>query len=408
MAGVSIEDLGTLMIKYLPGVTETLNNVVTLRQMARNDFKWEGKNIQFFLHVARNHAIGNVQDGGSLPVADKQDYVEAKAYRRFLVGSVQATDGSLATAATTSNAAKDTASSELRGLMEAMAKYENYMAYRDGTGVVGRLGTDVTGTTIGVTDARLLWDGQTYEIRDAADISTLHGYMTVSSVNRALDANGDMVVNITAALPSGAAATDYIVWPGALNNCITGLDSLIDDASGTFQNINTATYPRYTSPVQDNSGTARLITPNLFRRQLAIMKQESGALNKTLNMKVFTNVWESIETEEMYESVLRITPETKTAGTVVASFASSLGQIDIVPDSDAPYEKMYFADMNKIYRAVQKELDWRRNKDGGIFSKSDQSLVYRANALEICEYFIKERNTSGKIEDLLETVSTAY
>lgn len=408
MAGASIDDLGTLMIDYLPDVTETLNNVVTLRSLVKNDYKWEGKNIQFFIHVARNHAVGNIQDGGAFPVPDKQDYVEAKAYRRFLVGSVQCTDGSLATAATSKRAARDTATSELRGMMEGLAKYENFMAYRNGTGVVGRLGTDITGTTIGVTDARLLWDGQTYEIRDASDISTLHGYMTVSRVERARDANGDAQVVITASLPSGAAATDYIVWPGALNNAITGLDSLIDDAATTFQNINTTTYPRYTSPVQDNSGTNRLIDPNLFRRQLAMIKQESGDMKKSINMKVFTTVWESIETEELYESQLRIEPDTKTAGLSVARFASSLGNIDIIPDADAPYNKMFFADTSKIYRAVQKELDWRRNGDGSIFTKSSQNAVWRAEALEICEYFIKERNTSGKIEDLLETISTSY
>ena len=207
MAGASIDTLGMLMIEYLPGVTETLNNEVLLRKKSRNDYKWEGDKIEFHVHTARNHGLGYIEDGGSFPVANKQDYIKAEAYRKFLVGSVQATDGALATAATSKRAARDTATSELRGMMEGMAKFENFMGYRDGTGVVGLLGTDIlaatTGDVFGATDARLLWDGQTYEIRDADAIGTLHGTMKVTSVARALDTNDQFAVTAGNAMPSG-------------------------------------------------------------------------------------------------------------------------------------------------------------------------------------------------------------
>jgi hypothetical protein len=408
MAGVGIDDFGASFIDYLPGVTETLNNTVLLRRLARNDHKWEGKNISFFVHTARNHGLGNVSDGGALPVADKQDYVEAKAFRKFLVGSVQITDGALANAATSKRAARDVVTSELRGMMESMAKYENFMGYRDGTGTVAALAGTTSGgdTTVGVSDARLLWDGQTYEVRDAADITTLHGTTTVTRTVRALDAEGNPSY-VGTALPAGVAVTDFLVWPGAVNRAITGLDKLIDDASTTFQNISTTTYPRYTSPVLDNSGTARPLSPTLFRQMLAMIRQESGQ-DMSKQVKVLTNHWQAIEMEELYESELRITPDTKTVGLSAATFASSFGQITVVPDHDAPFNKMFFVDFSEIYRAVQKELDWRRNKGGGIFNKSDASTVYLANAIEICEYFIKQRNRCGKIEDLSETAKTAY
>lgn len=407
MAGVSIDTLGMLMTEYIPGVTETLNNEVLLRRKARDDYKWEGDKIEFHVHTARNIGLGYVEDGGALPVANKQDYVKAEAYRKFLVGSVQATDGALATAATSKRAARDTATSELRGMMEGMAKYENFMGYRDGTGTVGLVGTDVSGTTWGATDARLIWDKQTYEIRDADAIGTQHGTVTISSVARALDTNDQFAVTSTAALPAAAAATDFIVWPNAVNRAITGLQSMIND-SGTFQNINTTTYPRYTSPIISNGGTAQSLDPTLFRQMLAMIVQESGKAPGR-SISVLTNIWESIETEELYESELRITPDTKTGGMAIAKFQSSLGTIEIEPDADAPYGEMFFVDFSQIYRAVQKELDWRRDgKGGGIFKRSDQSTVYRASAIEICEYFIKQRNRCGRIKDLSETVTTAY
>lgn len=406
MAGVSISDFGASFIDYLPGVTETLNNIVTMRKYARNDYQWEGQNVSFFVHLARNHAVGNIEDGGAFPVADKQDYAEAKAYRRFLVGSVQITDGALANAATSKRAAIDVVTSELRGMLEGMAKYEEFMSYRDGTGVVGRLGTDVSGTTWGATDARLIWDGQTYEIHGT--LGTSRGTVTVSSVARALDANSNFAVTSSAALPTGAAANDYIVWPGAVNRALSGLDLMVDDATGTFQNISATTYPRYTSPVLDNSGTNRPLTPTLFRRMLAMLKQESGGTEPMKGLTVLTNTWQGIEVEELYEPDLRITPDTETVGLSAPRFQSSFGTITVETTHDCPFNKMYFVDFGQIYRAVQKELDWRRDKAGGIFQRSDQSAVWRATALEICEYFIKQRNRCGRIEDLSETASTAY
>ena len=76
-------------------------------------------------------------------------------------------------------------------------------------------------------------------------------------------------------------------------------------------------------------------------------------------------------------------------------------------DTDCLYNKMFFADFSKIYRAVQKSLGWRR-EGGSIFKRSDVSGVWTATAMEIAELYIKERHTSGKIEDLNETKSTAY
>jgi hypothetical protein len=407
MAGVSIDDFGASFIDYLPGVTETLNNTVTLRRYARTDYKWEGASINFFVHTARNHAVGNLEDGGNFAVADKQDYQEAQAFRRFAAGSVQVTDGALANAATSKRAAIDVVTSELQGMVEGQAKYDEFMSFQSGTGVVCNLGTDVTGTTFGVTDARLIWDGQTYEVYDST-LATYRGTFTVVSTARALDANGDFAVTSSAAVPTGSIAGDAVVWPNALNRTVTGLTSLVDDAATTFQNINTTTFPRYTSPVLDNGGTNRPLTPTLFRQLLAAIKQEAGGTKRVKGLVCITNCWQAIEVEELYEPELRITPDTKTQGLNAPSFQSSFGRITVETSHDCPFNTMFFVDFSQIYRAVQKELDWRRDKAGGIFSKSDTSAVWRATTMEIFEYFIKQRNKCGKIEDLTETVVTAY
>jgi hypothetical protein len=402
MAGVSISNFNASFIDYLPGVTESLNDTVMVRKLARKDYKWEGANISFFVHTARNHAIGYIEDGGAFPIPDKQDYVEAKAYRRFLTGSVQITDGALANAATSKRSAIDVTTSELRGMINGLGTFEGFMAYRNGDGTVGTVSATSSGTTLYLDDARLMWDDATYQEYNSG-LTSSYGNLKVTSTARALS-SGSAVVTVDA-VPDGTSG-NKIVWNGSLNRAITGLDSMVDDASTTFQNISTATYPRYTSPVLSNSGTERPLSPTLFRQMLAMISQESG-VKPPSGMTVLTNKWLGIETEELYEPELRITPETKTAGIAIASFMSSFGRVAIVPDTVAPYNKMYFMDFSQVYRAVQKELDWRR-QGGEIFLRSDVSAAWKATAIEICEYFIKQRNRCGKIEDLAETETTAY
>lgn len=413
MAGVTIDTFGASFVKYLPGVRETLNQTTYARTLPKGKLKWEGANLSWFVHVSRNPAVGNIEDGGAFPTAGKQGYVEAKAYRKFTVGSVQVTDGILANASSTKNAAISVVESELTGMMTGIKKYENLVWTRSGDGKVAEIGQTASGATFTVDDARGLWDGKDYEIRDASTSTTIHDTFTVSSIGRAIDANDEVTVTPTATLAaSGQAAGDGIYWgtgnQTSYNRTISGLDVLIDDASTTFQNINTATYPRYTSPVLDNSGTARALTPSLFRSMLAMIKQESGD-EAPDGMTVVTTVWGSISTEELYEGEIRLRPDDKVGGIAVASFHSTLGKINIVNDPDTVKGKMFFCDPEELTFATQAELDWRRDEPGGpIFKRSDSSSVYTATALAANELVIMQRNKCGKIEDLTENRTTGY
>jgi hypothetical protein len=140
---------------------------------------------------------------------------------------------------------------------------------------------------------------------------------------------------------------------------------------------------------------------------LASIQSRSGSERPSDGLSVLCDSWQAINVEELYEGELRLTPESKVGGLAVAAFQSALGRIDIIVDTDCLHNKMFFCDFSKIYRAVQKQLGWRR-EGGSIFKRSDVSGVYTATAIEIAEMYIKERHTSGKIEDLNASMATAY
>ncbi len=414
MAGVNIANNGLTLTRYLTEVTETLNHESKARSLTRKNDKWTGAHIEWRVHTGRTGAIKYTEDGGTFPTPNAQKYQPAKATRKFSVGKIQLTDGVMATASGNKNVARDVIRSEVDGMMRDMLKYENWHFFRDGTASVGTLidaGLASGATDIAVDDGRFLSnfadggsDGMELEVRDSSASFASLGTVKVKDVEQSLNASNQALVNFDALL-AGSAADDILVPKDSYNIALTGLDSLIAD-SGTFQTINTATYPRYTSHVLDNSGTNRALTPSLFRQMLAGLKQKAGS-DAGKGLSVLTNNWQAINVEELYEGELRLTPSSKVGGLSVASFQSSLGRIDIMPDVDAPYNTMFFVDFNEVYRAVQKPLAWRR-QGGSIFKRSDVSGVHTATAIEICDLYIKARHTSGKLQDLSEDPSIAY
>jgi hypothetical protein len=404
-----------MFTRYIDGVVETLNHQSRARQLCKKDDNWTGDHIEGRVHVRRSGAISAPEDGGAFPVANRQTHVSWKAYRKFLAGAIQLTDGVMASCKG-KNVAKDAITSEVRGMMRDMLKWENGMFFRDGTGAVAQFveSTAASQTSTEVDDARMLWEGVTYDVYDNASLSsspTKHGTVEISSVDEAPTASDNFTVNFSAAAPAAATAFgtsgDYLVWKNSVNRCPQGLDSLVDNSTGTFQNVNTTTYPHYRSLVLGNSGTNRDLTPSLFRRLLAGLYQKGGNDRPASGLTVIGPSWQGINIEELYEGELRLTPQSRVGGLAVAAFQSSLGRIEILPDCDATHNRLYFVDFSQIYRAVQKKLGWRR-QGGSIFLRSDTAGIHTATALEICEFYIKGRHTSGRIDDLNQDPSTAY
>ena len=423
--GVNIPNVGLMFTRYLDRVDETMNHASRARQLVNNEDKWTGSHNEWRVHTRRGGALNWSEDGGSFPAAKKQGYKPAKSYRKFLHAKIQLTNGVMASCQKSKSTAKDVITSEVEGMMRDILKAENGMFFRDGTGAVaqmvgtgGTLGSDPSGlTTVDVDDARMLWEDQEYDVYSHTNFSTFAatklGSTTVSTVTEAPRANGSFQVNCSA-LPSGldgAKTTDYtssvLVWKDSYGRVPTGLDLLVDDAATTFQNVDVSANPRYASLVLSNSGTARALTPSLFRKMLAGLSQKTGSDNPSGGLTVLCDSWQAINVEELYEGELRLTPETKKAGIAVASFQSALGKVDILTDTDALHGKMFFVDFSKIYRRVQKKLGWIK-QGGEIFMRSDDAAYHTAVAEEICEYDISERHSSGKIEDLEMDPSTAY
>ena len=406
MAGVNADNVGTTYVNILDGATETLNQASKARNKVTQNYEWKGSHIETRLHTARNHAIKFMNDGSTFPVADKEDYTAMKIGRKVVGGSIQVTDVAMATAGKAPQVAVDVVEDHVRRLMENILKFENFFFFRDGTGKVATCKSSVSASVFKVDDARALWDGASYDLYNS---TTLVGTVTVSTVASAPDSNGYFSVTLTGSDP-GITTGYNLYWSGAYGIAYSGLDLLVDDStSGTFQNVTMSSFPRWTSYVSDNSGTNRDLDPTLFRQVLSAIGHKTGAEAGGLGAKLscLGTYWQLGNLDELYESNLRLTPDTKVAGLSTPTVQSSLGSTKIEADSDAIYHKIIMADLSQVTRGVQKKLGWRQ-QGGQIFLRSDTSPVWTATALEVCEMYITGRNSSAKIEDLNESVKSAY
>jgi len=412
MAGVNSSNVGLVYTNYLQEVSETLNHQAKGRQLCKKEKSWTGTHLEWRVHTGRTSAVGFVDDGGQFPTPDKQDYVSARAYRRMMAGKIQLTDGVLAVAKKSPNVARDVITSEVKGLMRDLLKMENFFFFRDGSGKVATVMVNYAGgtpTLVEVDDPRGLWEGAQFDLY--ASGGTLRATQAaVSTIASAPDATDYAQVTLSGNASTAMVATDYLTWKGATSsNTITGLKALIDDTSTTnFQYVSTTSVPRYTSLVMGNSGTARELTPNLFRQMLAGIKQKAGNDAPAKGLTVLASNWDAINVEELYEGDMRLSPSDKVGGLAIQSFQSALGKIDIVTDADMLLGSMFFGDFGQIYRGVQKPLAWRKDGQASIFKRNDEAGVYTATALEIAEYLIKERHTSGRLDDLSYSRSTVY
>jgi hypothetical protein len=315
----------------------------------------------------------------------------------------------LAAAKAGKNVARDVLQSETEGMMQDIMKMENGFFFRDGSGKVATLQeTMATGATtnIEVDDARMLWEDVEYDVYNG---STYLGTTTVDLNDGSVASGGvNVEVDFTSSLSASAtvASGGALYWKNSYGRAINGLDKLIGDAATTFQGVNVATYPHYSSLVLDNS-TARALTPRLFRDVFAGLRQKTGNSKPSNGLKVLTSTFQAINLEELYEGELRLTPDTTIAGVAVGAFQSALGRVDLVWNSDALYDTIFFCDFSQMGRAVQKPLSWRR--DGGqILKRSDTAGLYTGTAIEIADLFIKERHSSAKLTDLSYSLSTGF
>lgn len=402
--GLTLSNYNTLIIDHESAVVETVADEARMFEMFAEEM-WGGDFKEFHVHTRRTAALGNNQVGGRYRKAANQGAAKARVYRKVFDGTIQV---SLAVDAASQNGGSATGRAvdwELQRITRDAAKYHNGFTYGDGTGIIAEVSSLSTNDLYLKINDRLLpgllWDDAYIEIF-ANDETTDRGTAKISKVNKDLSSSL-LHVTLTDNNLSGVTAGDYVYWvgseaeaPATKGRAFSGLKKLVDDSTGTFQNISVTNNPRYASTVLDNSGTLRDVSAALFR-------QAGAAVATATNMAVsnglaLCNPYQKTQLDQIEQDKIRY-QSTEARGSVVDMIQTSFGPLAFETDVDCPDTTIYIGDPSEVKRFTQHPLGFLR-RGGDVLFPSTEAAVYVAHLYEIMDLGIYDRRKWARIGDL--------
>jgi hypothetical protein len=387
--------------------------------------KWQGSVMEGRIQTTYMNSISAGTDGGAYPTSDSPTLIKTFTGRKFIYASADLTYGLLAASQQGENSWGQPIEFLTRNLARSLAKFKNGFFFGAGTGIVGRLMT-----TTGTTDIRirsygsgrdavglsLIWDKNSYDVYSSNGVTKRVGRLSIAG-RRAVPSDDPSEISVDlvsgTALPSGVQAGDIIVWKDSLGLVPDGLQSLInDDTSGSLQGVTFSddlSSHSWTSVVVGNSGNLRPMQPSHWRALSEGIYTKSGEL-RPKNNKVIGFPSQMSNFADMYEGELRFTPNDDVVGSGAATIQTPLAQFELTPDVDCPPPTVFDADMSQIEYCVQMPLGFVNPVYGsnGMFQSSMTSAVLAGRMIEIAQYRIQERKTSGKITDLTYAYQSQY
>lgn len=419
----TLSNQGALLEHTFTGLGLLKMRIGVRRRIAGKVVKITKPYARKYLRMSPITSIHNTVDGGKIGAPNTPVEVESRVYPRF-----QACSTGLTTVAARAESdalkgnkggASNVAKYYINSMLETAVLYDNFMTFRDGTGIVALLGTTVSGSTITVSDGRLLLEGASYEIRSASTGAVLASF-TVSKKANALTSGYVTVTLVSSIAANGQAAGDYITWGSgdraSYGKALTGTQALVNDSSATFQYVSGSSYPQWSSIVNDNAGTARAIDTRVIRNTMAAIKyrQDDSGFNNKKVRTVFTVPEIQAELEEMYESALRIAADTNQVGSPDGNmvFNSALGRWKFDSNYYLPYGEIQLIDQNEIVNCVWMELSPHggEGKGGGLMGayKATTSVLSQvAEFAESSNLMIFDRSTSARITNISMTPVSA-
>lgn len=349
-----------------------------------------GRYVTFPLRVGRNHGIGARNENEALPTPGQQKTTAARVGLKYLYGGINLTGQTIELANDNYQAFASALDEEITGLKRDLSKDVNRQFYGDGTGTMAIVASDVA-NVVTVDNVQYL------EVGMMIDVLSNVGAVRVS--NRMITAINTTTKAVTYDGADGSAsivATDILVRTGNYNREMTGLGAIIKD-TGTLYNVDPTVTPQWKSVVNANGGTPRALTEALMIKVVDDVRVNGGSTTVGFcNLGVRRAYFNLLKTDRRYVNTKEFE-----GGFTGLAFTTDKGEVPIVVDVDAPYNKLYFANEKSI--KLYRESDWGwMDRDGNKFQRVIGFDAYEARMYQYCEMGTHRRNSHGVLADITE------
>jgi hypothetical protein len=359
----------------VPLLYERDDILLTMIQQRGDIEKISSRNMRLPLQVNPGGKAGSYNaDGGDLGRGSGTAYDVAQVSPIFFRFAIEITK--LVEYATTGRerAVENAAKREVANGMKQFRAFLDKLMQTAGNGVLGTI-SSVAGSTFTMTipyGAALVYPGQTIQIYDTT--LTTNRNVAAGVTTTVLTADPITTQQITVDnVPAGTVATDVIVHDGLTGAQPTSLFGIKyhqnNATTGTWLNLNRATYPIQLQTPRVNAGNAALTPANV---RLAINKvRKSLGINHLSKLIAYMAVEQEHAWENLGITVSQIIKEGGSGGgndlDLLFTGRKTMSGIPIKSSVNADQTRVDFLDLSHWGRAVLKDIDFYEVNGNTVF-----------------------------------------
>jgi hypothetical protein len=399
---------------YHGPVVEQLNNSnMFAAQVDKRTEDFVGRRFVTPIHVSRNTGIGARAEGGTLPTAGNQGYVDVIGPVRYQYARIQLSTAVMKAAGKDRGSFIRALDSEMKGAVNDASRNECRMTWGKSTGELAQCGTTtaanvvVLAATTGSNQLRWIQDVGLVTIGTApATPTSVAAERTVTAVdfaNKTITISGAAVTTSAShfIFASGSAgASNNAGNPGDGQIELTGIQTMVDDAA-TVHTVTVASQPRWRSQVYASVGA---ISENALIRAMNDTEVASGESVNLLvsSYGVFRAVSNLFTTNKRFVNSVELKGGYK-AVTVDHVLAGGKGSnsVALAPCRDTPDGTMWGFNTEHFKYYTLQEWDWM-DQDGAVLSRVSNTAAYEATLEKMGDLAVTKRNAHFKLTGITE------
>ncbi|MCG3172669.1 MAG: hypothetical protein GMKNLPBB_00823 [Myxococcota bacterium] len=384
---------------YGPALARQLNDELPLfNRIRRRTRGWTGRRYVFPVHLERSQAVRAAAEGGALPSAQAQGYVEAVVERKTILARGRITGEAIEQARTSRGAFRDL-------LLEEMTRLKTDIVVEAGRQIWGR-GDGVLAQINGAVN-----NAATVTV-DNPGTRFLHRHMKLDvwssrAAGAAREANNlviDSIANGTQfELSAPATLSDnYFITRADVRDAnnfheLTGVEAMVDDGglAASYQGVSRAANPAWKAYVNGNGGNNRALTIELMLKAVNAIENSSG---EQPNLIVcHSSVWEKYA--ELLHQNRRFSSAALQGGVGRLTFSGGGRDIEVVKDRFAPYNRMFLLNTDHIHLFQVNDFTFM-DRDGSQLARVGDSFAYEFTVYFMGNLGTTRCNAHGRIDDI--------
>lgn len=390
---------------YLPPIREQLNSkTMILEQVEKNSRDVEGRRAILSLHVLRNAGVGARAEGGTLPAAGRQGYVEERVPLRSNYARIELTGQVIAAMKSDAGSFTRAIDSETKGAVRDSRRDVNRQVMGTSDGKIATCGTTTAATLVVLATATSDVQMRQFHVGQRVDIGTLAAPTTVASsaIISAIDTTNKTLTIDQAVTTTGS---HFVFNQGSGGDStsnggqkeLTGLQTIVD-STGTLFNVNPSTTPSWSATEMTNAGTDRAPTEQLFAQAIHNVEIAGNGTIKAFvtSAGVHRNFANQLTAQKRFVGSIDLK-----GGYKALEICAGGSPVALWWERDCPAKTALGLDWEHLTQHEMSDWEWM-DEDGAVLSRVSGADAYEAVLFKYHELTTDERNAHVKVGDLAE------